>query len=192
MSAAATIPDWNPSGIIPPIRPGEAGHSPERSPYRTTLLEVINRFGSSPARLDILEGFLTFRGELHHAGLVSGIQWLNGSFVENKEARAGVAPADIDVVTFAHPPPGKSQADLLAANPNLFNHSHVKASYKVDSYFQFLGQPSHERFVRQTSYWNSMWSHTRNLEWKGFLEVDLAPHEDADVRSYLSAMRFII
>jgi len=191
MSSAATIPDWNTSGIIPPIRPGEPGHSPERSPYRTSLVEIIDRFDSSPARLDILEGYLTFREGLHHAGLASGIQWLNGSFVENKEARAGVAPADIDVVTFAYLPGGKSQADIRSVNPNLFDHGHVKTTYRVDGYFQFLGKPSQERFVRQTSYWNSMWSHTRHNEWKGFLEVDLSPGDDADARSYLDGMRLI-
>lgn len=191
MSSAATIPDWNTSGIIPPIRPGEPGHSPERSPYRTSLLEVIDRFGTSPARLDILEGYLSFREELHSVGLVSGIQWLNGSFVENKEARAGTAPADIDVVTFAYLPDGRSQAEILSVNPTLFDHDHAKSTYKVDGYFQFLGKPSHERFVRQTSYWNSMWSHTRHQEWKGFLEVDLSLGDDADAHAYLSGLRLI-
>ena len=191
MSSTATIPDWNTSGIIPPIRPGEPGHSSDRSPYRTSLLETIDRFGSTPARLDILEGYLAFREELHRAGLVSGIQWLDGSFVENKEAREGTDPGDIDVVTFVHLPSGRSQADIVSANPDLFNHDLVKATYKVDSYFQILGKPSHERFVRETSYWSSMWSHSRLDEWKGFLEVDLLPGDDADARSYLSAVRLI-
>lgn len=189
MSPATTIPDWSPKGIIPPVRPGEAGHSAQRSPYRTTLLEVADRFGTSAARLAILEGYLDFRAALHGAGLLAGVQWLDGSFVEDKETRAGAAPADMDVVTFTYLPDGKSQADVRASNPPLFDHSHVKETYKVDGYFQFLGKPSDERFVRQTSYWNSMWSHTRDLEWKGFLEVGLDPVSDADARSYVSALK---
>ena len=191
MSLATTIPDWNTSGIIPPIRPGEAGHSPERSPYKTTLLEMIDRFGTSSARLAILEGYLDFRAALHGVGLSAGVQWLDGSFVEDKEARAGTAPADIDVVTFTYLPHGMTQAEILALNPPLFDHSHVKGTYKVDGYFQFLGRSSDERFVRQTSYWNSMWSHTRHQEWKGFLEVDLDPANDLDARNYLSAIKLI-
>lgn len=192
MSSATAIPDWNTSGIIPPIRPGEPGHSAERSPYKTTLMEIIDRFGTNPARLSILEGYLAFRAALHGVGLAAGVQWLNGSFVEDKEARVGSSPADIDVVTFSHLPHGKNQVDVLSLNPTLFDHLHVKTTYKVDGYFQFLGKSSDERFVRQTSYWNSMWSHTRQSEWKGFLEVDLDPARDADARSYLSLLKVAI
>lgn len=191
MSPAPTIPDWTTSGIIPPIRPGEKGHSPLRSPYKTTLLEVIDRFGTSSARLAILEGYLNFRAALHGVGLSSGVQWLDGSFVEDKETRAGAAPADIDVVTFSYLPAGKTQEDVLALNPSLFDHTQVKATYKVDGYFQILGKLSDERFVRQTSYWNSMWSHTRHQEWKGFLEVDLDPADDVDARNSVLALKLI-
>jgi hypothetical protein len=191
MSSATAIPDWNTSGIIPPIRPGEPGHSPERSPYKATLLEMIDRFCTSSARLSVLEGYLDFREALHGVGLAAGVQWLDGSFVEDKEARAGTSPADIDVVTFTYLPHGKTQADVRSANPPLFDHLHVKTTYKVDGYYQFLGKSSDERFVRQTSYWNSMWSHTRHQEWKGFLEVELDPAQDADARNYLSALKLV-
>jgi len=191
MSSATAIPNWNTSGIIPPIRPGEPGHSPQRSPYKATLLQVIDRFGTSSVRLSILEGYLDHRAALHGVGLSKGVQWLNGSFVEDKEAREGESPADVDVVTFASLPSGKTQADVNALNPQLFNHAHVKATYKVDGYFQFLGKPSDERFVRQASYWNSMWSHTRHQEWKGFIEVDLDDTQDAAARTYLAALKVI-
>lgn len=189
MISAAAIPNWNTFGIIPPIRPGEPGHSSQRSPYKATLLEVIDRFCTSSARLSILEGYLDHRAALNGVGLSKGVQWLNGSFVEDKEAREGESPADVDVVTFALLPPGKTQAEVNALSPQLFNHTHVKATYKVDGYFQFLGKPSDERFVRQVSYWNSIWSHTRRQEWKGFLEVDLDQSEDAAARTYLAALK---
>ena len=189
MSSTTAIPDWNTSGIIPPIRPGQPGHSAERSPYKATLMEIIDRFGTHADRLSILEGYLAFRAALHGVGLAAGVQWLDGSFVEDKEARGGRSPADIDVVTFSYLPHGKTQADVFSMNPTLFDHSHVKKTYKVDGYFQFLGKSSDERFLRQTSYWNSMWSHTRHLEWKGFLEVDLDPVRDADAVTYLSALK---
>jgi len=154
-------------------------------------MEIIDRFGSTGARLSIVEGYLDFRAALHRVGLTAGVQWLAGSFVEDKESRLGVAPVDIDVVTFCHLPHGRTQRDILSAEPHLFDNPQAKAIYKVDSYFQFLGRPSDERFVRQTSYWDSMWSHTRHQEWKGFLEVNLDPAEDAAARSYVSGLKLI-
>lgn len=189
MKHATAIPHWNTSGIMPPIRPGELGHSAARSPYRASLLEIIDRFGTSAVRISILQGYLNFREQLHVVGLSAGIQWLDGSFVENKETRRGVAPADIDVITFAYLPDERTQLDIHSLNPDLFDNAKTKATYKVDSYFQILGKPSDGQFVRQTSYWNSMWSHTRQYEWKGFLEVDLSPEQDTDARTYLSEIQ---
>jgi hypothetical protein len=152
---------------------------------------LIDRFGTSSSRVAVLEGYLSFRRLLHGVGLANGVQWLDGSFVEDKETREGSSPADVDVVTFAYLPTGKTQVDVKNSNPLLFDHSHVKTTYKVDGYFLFLGKQSDERFVRQTSYWNSMWSHTRHREWKGFLEVDLNTSQDAGAWSLLSSLKAV-
>jgi hypothetical protein len=52
------IPEWNISAVLPPVRPGAAGHSPDRSPYKASLSEVVERFAKTPARLEILRGLL--------------------------------------------------------------------------------------------------------------------------------------
>jgi hypothetical protein len=79
------IPEWNISAVLPPIRPGAAGHSPDRSPYKASLSEVVERFAKTPARLEILRGLLNYRAELRKRGISTGFQWLNGSFMEHKE-----------------------------------------------------------------------------------------------------------
>jgi hypothetical protein len=54
-------------------------------------------------------------------GFNRGFQWLDGSFVENKD------PRDLDVVTFLYRPPGIHDAGelprLLRANLNLFGRT---------------------------------------------------------------------
>lgn len=94
------IPNWNISGLIPPIRPGQPGHSPERSPYRIGLMDIVNKFSETPERRNILSGLLRYRQALHDLGMINGFQWLDGSFMENVETTQSRHPNDIDVVTF--------------------------------------------------------------------------------------------
>lgn len=85
MSATATIPAWDVFGILPPIRPGSTGIARERSPYRATPLDLRRRFGHTPDRRRILQGFMALRAELAAAGLANGFQWINGSFTESDD-----------------------------------------------------------------------------------------------------------
>lgn len=181
------IPDWNISGVLPPIRPGNPGHSPDRSPYQTTLMDIVDRFSYTPERRDILKGLLEYRTALHAAGITKGFQWLDGSFMEVVEVREGRAPNDVDVVTFFHLPDGVSQLDLASAHASLFNHGHIKVTYKVDAYPVVLGAVFDSLHVKQLSYWYSMWSHTRQAQWKGFLQIDLSPEHDKEAESLLLA-----
>ena len=131
----------------------------------------------------MLEGFLRYRAALHAVGLVSGFQWLDGSFLEHVELLETRAPNDIDVVTFFDLPAGETQLDVQQQAPDLFPttreaHAALKNSYRVDAYLEHLGKtPS--RLVKQSSYWYSMWSHQRNQVWKGYVQIDLAPTDDA-------------
>jgi hypothetical protein len=181
MSTVA-LPSWNALGLIPPIDEQQPT-SPERSPYAVSLTDFVLRFGQTQPRRVVLAGFLKYRSELHAAGLVSGFQWLDGSFLENVEVLEARAPNDIDVVTFFDLPADKSQLDLQQQFPELFPanrdaHQKLKTVYCVDAYVEHLGKvPS--RLVRQASYWYSMWSHRRNQAWKGYVQIDLASNDDA-------------
>lgn len=185
MSPAA-IPAWTPDGLLPPI--GSDPVSPDRSPYRVALVDFVERFATSPARTAILDGLLRYRAALHAAGLVSGLQWLDGSFLEDIETHTGRPPRDVDVVTFYQRPNGQTPADLLAAAPSLFDPRVAKSNYGVDAYTVDLAWPQ-QRMVRVAAYWYSMWSHRRDLVWKGYLEVDLAPDHDQDAAARLAIKR---
>lgn len=181
------IPAWNVAGLLPPIRPGVAGHDFDRSPYEVVLADLVDRFSTSPERIAILEGFLKLRAQLHSSGLVSGFQWVDGSFLEQIEILESRSPKDIDVVTFFDLPAGLSETDVVNLNAALFDHDRVKATYKVDHYQFVLGKAVDAFQIRLISYWYSMWSHRRDGLWKGFLQVDLDPTQDAYALQTLAA-----
>ena len=181
------IPAWNVSGVLPPIRPGEEGHGPDRSPYHTTMTQVVERFCTSADRLNILMGLLNYRQELYSLGIAEGFQWLNGSFMQDIESTNGRSPNVVDVVTFFRLPHGQTQ-ETIFGDPQaraLFDVAHTKAIYRVDGYPLILGDRIEEWHVHQISYWYSMWSHTRERYWKGFVRVDLDPGGDAAARQFL-------
>lgn len=107
------IPEWNTLGLLPPTDPADPT-SAERSPYPVALLDVILRFAISPERCKVLKGFLDYRAALHGMGLVSGFQWLDGSFTEQVETLERRPPKDIDVVTFVHTVPRRFVWNLTA------------------------------------------------------------------------------
>lgn len=172
------IPNWNISGILPPIRPNKPGYDRDRSPYTVHMQKVVDRFAVSPERIDIISGLIEYRKALYNLGIMRGFQWLDGSFMENVELIQNRPPRDMDVVTFFHLPDGVSQADLAQMNPNLFMPKQAKAQYKVDAYVCILGEPTADYHVKMISYWYSMWSHSRNGLWKGFLQANLSSKED--------------
>jgi hypothetical protein len=150
------------------------------------LADVVLRFGVSKERCSILDGLLRYRAALHKAGLVSGFQWVDGSFLEDVEHLETRPPNDVDVVTFFHLPVGVTQALFAAANKDLVDPVNAKATYLVDGYLTSLGTPS-DRLVRRASYWYGLWSHRRNRTWKGFVEIDLAP-DDATAAAHLAKL----
>ena len=180
------IPAWTAEGILPPINEASPT-SVHRSPYVVRLSEVVERFGSTSERLHILDGLLQYRAALHAVGLVRGLQWLDGSFLENVEQFEGRPPNDIDVVTFYRLQPGTDQSSVAQQAPDLFDGRAVKRQFHVDAYFLSLDAPA-ERLVAGSAYWYSMWSHRRNLAWKGYLQVDLAPAEDDSAVALLASL----
>jgi hypothetical protein len=171
------IPNWDSLGILPPINQA-APTSIDRSPYLVSLTDLALRFATTPDRKAILVGLLSFRSALHSAGFTKGFQWLDGSFVEDVETIARRGPHDIDVVTFFHLPPGRTAQDMIQTHPRLFSPRDTKADYRVDAHFVQLNGNSPEPLVSQSAYWYSLWSHRRNGQWKGYLEIDLSSSDD--------------
>jgi len=181
--SAISIPAWNAQGVIPPLdvlNPTSA----TRSPYQVSLTDLILRFNTSSDRQTILDGFLRFRAAWHGARIVAGFQWIDGSFLEDIETLESRPPNDIDVMTFFHLPTGVTQAAILASHPDLFDQGKVRTAFHVDSYFQGLAAAG-DHLVRTSAYWYSVWSHRRNLAWKGYFEVPLDPVDDSAARALL-------
>jgi hypothetical protein len=154
------------------------------SPYNVPLTELVLRLGSTPTRRSLLMGLLDYRVACHRIGMRDGFQWVNGSFVECASPQDGGEPSDIDVVTFFHVPTGETQESLLQADASLFDFRESKAKYKIDGYFVGLDNDL-QYLVRTITYWNSLWSHTRQDVRKGYLQIALSDDNDVVARTVI-------
>lgn len=175
-----SIPAFDLGGLLPPFLGTAPGSAATQSPYQTTTLDLVSRFGTSDQRNGLLRGLLQYREALRAIDVVDGFQWIDGSFVEDKEAHLGLPPGDIDVVTlFERPAHIQSDADWKAfSGPHrftLFNPKHCKATYSCDAYPIDLGT-SGRNVARQSAFWFSLFSHQRvSYRWKGIVQVPLGP-----------------
>lgn len=167
------IPAFTIDGILPPyVGPaGPGGAAEDLSPYVVTAIEIATTLGHTNERRAILRGWLQHRTALRALGFDRGFQWLDGSFVEQKD------PRDLDVVTFLYRPPGIHSggelAQLLRANLNVFGRPQVKAAYKLD-FFPIDLDGSAEALVSLSRYFLGLFSHRRGDDvWKGMLQVRL-------------------
>lgn len=164
--------------VLPPHL-GNPTVGSELSPYSCTVVELCERFATSPERKQILEGFLSLRKELIALGF-RGFQWLDGSFLENIEVQEVRAPKDIDVVTFVEEPADENAiAASLNGRPELWKPALTKAMYFTDHYLLSLEQ-RRRLVVSQTRYWYGLFSHRRDGVWKGMLIVELKDLVDDD------------
>jgi len=179
------IPEWNIQGLLPPIKPEEDGSSPIRSPYEVDIITFIDRFAISKDRCNILDGFLKYRKALYDVGIYEGFQWLNGSFIQDVEMQENRSPNDIDVVTFLVLPEQFDEDRLR----ELFDAQQTKKDFFVDAYPFQLNQKYDASAVKSITYWYSMWSHTRDKIWKGFIQVMLDSEKDAEAKALLDAIK---
>jgi hypothetical protein len=167
------IPAFSIDGVLPPyVGPGGPGGAlQDMTPYVVTAVEVVSTLGTSPKRRTILSRWLNHRAALRGLGFQRGFQWLDGSFVEEKE------PNDLDIVTFIfRPATVQGHADLgalMGANAQLFDRPQVKTHYMLDAFFIDLDASS-ENIVNVSRYWLGLFSHRRvDGLWKGMLQVRL-------------------
>ncbi len=164
------IPAFNISNVLPPYVGADPTFGSQVSPYGTTMTELVSTFGTSPDRVAILKGLLGYRARLLQMNITDGFQLIDGSFVENCEAIRGRAPADVDIVTFAHAPQDYS---FLQSNLDIFDQYQAKITYKCDAYFVALNK-NPQLVAFDSFYWFGLFSHQRasNL-WKGMLRIPI-------------------
>ena len=167
------IPSFSIDGVLPPyVGPGGPGGAlQDMTPYVVTAVEVVSTLGTTVKRKTILSRWLDHRTALRGLGFQRGFQWLDGSFVEDKD------PNDLDVVTFLFRPASVAQAAdlaaLMGANAQLFDRARVKAHYMLDAFFVDLNA-SPEGIVNVSRYFLGLFSHRRVDDvWKGMLQVRL-------------------
>lgn len=172
------VPAFTIDGVIPPYTGanGPGGASQQMTPYEATPLEVVQRFATTERRREILRHWLEHRLLLRDLGIVAGFQWLNGSFVEDKE------PNDLDIVTFFRRPAAAqtplAMAQLMRANPEVLLTAPIKAVRRLDSFLVDLDATT-EAIIDATRYWCGLFSHRRGDDlWKGMVKVSLDPAED--------------
>lgn len=126
-----------------------------------------------------------YRAALRQVGVTAGFQWVDGSFVEDAEALRNRPPADIDVVTFAAPPPGMAAHAFRDSYPALLDPRQAKARFGCDAYWVDLGLGAHRPDLLgvPARYWYGLFSHQRaSALWKGMLQIELDSDDEVVMR----------
>jgi hypothetical protein len=179
------IPAFDHNLVLPPHL-GDPVNRGQLSPYPCTTLDLCQRLGINAERRAILGKFLDFRDRLRVEGLTNGFQWLDGSFMEDVEARENRSPRDLDVVTVYWGYDLAFQSQLVAQFPEFASPRLSKAAYSLDHYTFDAGYDP-TLTLEQTRYWILLFSHNRQGVWKGMLKIDLnTPAEDAAARQELA------
>ena len=191
-----TIPAFTPGGVLPPYTGTSPANGAAMAPFSASMEQLADRFGTSPARLCLLEGLLRYRAALGSIGLTEGFQWVDGSFIERIEATEGRDPRDIDVVTFYRRPPAMRNdapawRQMVNANMGLFRPEITRLTYNCDAYVVDLDAGSPSALVKQARYWFGLFSHKRVTSiWKGLLQVPIGtPTSDAAACAIIAQRR---
>jgi|GEM_PF-157652 len=157
------IPDFDYTGHLPPYQGNPALSSNNMSPYSTSLLEVVKRFGHTKHRRNILKLFIQFREELYNSGISEGYQWIAGSFITQKEKFLGEEPGDVDVVTFYSVDKvvgEKVKADYKSSDGKHFlRRDYAKEQWKTDAFFINLHPKNIHKIIDDTRYWFGLFGH---------------------------------
>lgn len=180
------IPPFDMRGLLPPFI-GVDATTHERSPYLTNMSELVTVLGTTPLRRELLRNLISYRRILHEDGYTSGVQFLDGSFVENVESHSGRPPSDIDVFSILNAP------SKYISNPSawemtgfhfwqseIVNRNKNKERFSLDTYAVLYEELQPLGLIKNTIYWYGLFSHQRStLAWKGFATLMLDPAGDA-------------
>jgi hypothetical protein len=179
------LPPFDMRGLLPPFN-GIDPTAEDRSPYFCSMTELCSAFGTTDHRKGLLRNLISYRALIASDEYIEGIQFINGSFVENVEVIEGRHPNDIDVFSILVPPV-KYQNDhtvWLSTGSAFWQNEIVdnaknKVRFSVDCYALMLNFGDIGGFLRHSLYWYSLFSHRRsNHEWKGFAAVPLNTADD--------------
>lgn len=188
------VPGFNEQGILPPII-GSDPTTADRSPYYVSMPDFVRAFATNEHRRVLVRNLLSYRELIAQDGYVSGLQFLDGSFVENVEITRGRPPQDIDVFTMLNAPQKYlSDFSLWEARGSHFWASAVannilnKQRFSLDTYALLIEEQEFGDNIKNVMYWYSLFSHQREtFAWKGFVAVDFNRDQDAEALALLGA-----
>lgn len=186
------VPAFDPRGLMPPYI-GSDATTPDRSPYDVRITEIVMELGTTPFRKRLLQGLLNYRRLLGTLGYTHGLQFIDGSFVENVEARESRSPGDIDIFSFLVRPTKYQTDPQLWQNTGyqewateIVDRGKNKSRFGLDTYAIAIDQQSPLNVINETVYWYSLFSHKRiSHDWKGFLRVSLNAADDQSAEALL-------
>ncbi len=187
------LPSFDLRGLLPPFVGADAT-TPDRSPYWATMPELVGAFGTTPHRCQLLRNLIAYRTLLAQGGYVGGIQFVDGSFVENVEA-LNRSPSDIDVFSILSAP-SRYLTDLAAWqatglpfwNAEVANRDLNKQRFSLDTYAVLFEERQAQpmNLIGDIIYWYGLFSHQRDtFAWKGFAGLALDPAADQVALSQL-------
>lgn len=168
------IPETTFQGSLPPYINNSPCHIDNMSPYKTNIIDFVERYGTTKHRIDLLYSLLFFRENLQC--LSSGRQWIGGSFLTTKELIRNKPPSDIDIITIFDDI-NKVQANNMR---HLFNNYFLRRILHLDSYFIF---PYWDTLLKHDCirFWYGLFAHNKENTWIGMLDIELnTPEEDID------------
>lgn len=188
------LPPFNSNGILPPLASDNAVDA-ERSPYIITMMELVQRFGTTLHRRHLLNNLIAYRGVISAGGYTSGLQFLDGSFVENVEVHGRREPRDIDVFSllniparYMQDPPSWQHGGIQFWAEEIQNVPRNKERFQLDTYATLVEEVPLFGLLKNVLYWYSLFSHQRDtFAWKGFVAVVLDPAQDAEALAWLGA-----
>lgn len=186
------IPSFTAKGILPPIA-GSSVVDRERSPYIISMTELVQTFGTSPRRKHLLQNLMAYRALMYANGYVSGLQFLDGSFVENIERHSGREPSDIDVYSlldipsrFLEDPASWQTEGFKFWAEEIQNQPLNKSRFELDTYALLVQELPFVHLLKDVMYWYSLFSHQKvTFAWKGFVAVLLDEQQDVDALALL-------
>jgi hypothetical protein len=173
------FPAFDMRGLLPPfVGPNPATNI--RSPYRATMVELVTQLATTPERRQLLRNLIAYRALLATDGYVNGIQFIDGSFVENIERNENRAPNDIDIFSLLETPQKYANdmilwfngGGMLFWNNEVADRNRNKQRFALDTYALLFQQLTPMRLIEGVIYWYGLFSHQRQtFAWKGFLAL---------------------
>jgi Family of unknown function (DUF6932) len=190
--AMAPVPAFDARGFLPPFI-GHDATTVDRSPYDATMTEIVAVMGTTQPRRVLLKGLLDYRELLCRQGYGDGLQFIDGSFVEDIETREHCVPGDIDVFSFLVRPLHYQRDPALWASTGfpewvreIADRNLNKQRFGLDTYAIAVDQHGPLGLIKETIYWYSLFSHKRlTHDWKGFLRIPISASDDAIARAAL-------